>query len=184
MAIRPNIRYVQAEQYLDDLANGEICLALGWSGDVLNAAARAREANRGVVIRYNIARQGALLFFDNMAIPADAPHPRNAHLFINYMLRPEVAARNSSFVHYASANVAAYSADRPPGARQLKHLPAARGHGAPGARPAALARLHARADAGLDPLQDRPLSATRTALPGQSCLSRPRVGILTRMRGV
>jgi putrescine transport system substrate-binding protein len=108
MAIRPNIRYVQAEQYLNDLANGEICLALGWSGDVLNAAARAREANRGVVIRYNIARQGAMLFFDMMAIPADAPHPRNAHLFINYMLRPEVAARNSSFVHYASANAAAF----------------------------------------------------------------------------
>ena len=108
MAIRPNIRYVQAEQYLDDLANGEICLALGWSGDVLNAAARAREADRGVVIRYNIAKQGAVLFFDMMAIPADAPHPRNAHLFINYMLRPEVAARNSSFVHYASANAAAY----------------------------------------------------------------------------
>jgi putrescine transport system substrate-binding protein len=108
MAIRANIRYVQAEQYLDDLANGEICLALGWSGDVLNAAARAREANRGVAIRYNIPKEGAVLFFDMMAIPADAPHPRNAHLFINYMLRPEVAARNSSFVHYASANSAAY----------------------------------------------------------------------------
>ena len=87
---------------------GEICLALGWSGDVLNAAARAREANLGVVIRYNIPKEGAVLFFDMMAIPADAPHPKNAHLFINYMLRPEVAARNSSFVHYASANAAAY----------------------------------------------------------------------------
>jgi putrescine transport system substrate-binding protein len=108
MAIRPNIRYVQAEQYLDDLANGEICLALGWSGDVLNAAARAREVNRGVVVRYNIPKEGAVLFFDMMAIPADAPHPRNAHLFIDYMLRPEVAARNSSFVHYAVANSAAY----------------------------------------------------------------------------
>ena len=108
LAIRPNIRYIQAEQYMEDLANGEICLALGWSGDVLNAAVRARDANRGVVIRYTIPREGALLFFDMMAIPADAPHPRNAHLFINYMLRPEVSARNSSFVHYASANAAAY----------------------------------------------------------------------------
>jgi putrescine transport system substrate-binding protein len=108
MAIRPSIRYVQAEQYVEDLANGEICLALGWSGDVLNSAARAREANRGVVVKYNIPKEGALLFFDMMAIPADAPHPRNAHLFINYMLRPEVAARNSSFVHYPIANVAAY----------------------------------------------------------------------------
>jgi len=108
LAIRPNIRYIQAEQYVEDLANGEICLALGWSGDVLNAATRARDANRGVVIRYSIPKQGAVLFFDMMAIPADAPHPRNAHLFINYMLRPEVAARNSSFVHYASANLAAW----------------------------------------------------------------------------
>jgi putrescine transport system substrate-binding protein len=108
LAIRPNVRYIQAEQYMEDLANGEICLALGWSGDVLGAAMRAREAKRGVVIKYNIPREGALLFFDMMAIPADAPHPRNAHLFINYMLRPEVAARNSSFVHYASANAAAY----------------------------------------------------------------------------
>jgi len=108
LAIRPNIRYIQAEQYMEDLANGEICLALGWSGDVLNAAVRARDANRGVVIKYSIPREGALLFFDMMAIPADAPHPRNAHLFINYMLRPEVSARNSSFVHYASANAAAY----------------------------------------------------------------------------
>ena len=108
MAIRPYVRYVQAEQYIEDLANGEICLALGWSGDVLNAAARARDANRGNVIKYDIPREGAVLFFDMMAIPADAPHPKNAHLFINYMLRPEVAARNSSFVHYASANAAAY----------------------------------------------------------------------------
>ena len=108
MSIRPYVRYVQAEQYIEDLANGEICLALGWSGDVLNAAARARDANRGNVIKYNIPREGAVLFFDMMAIPADAPHPKNAHLFINYMLRPEVAARNSSFLHYASANAAAY----------------------------------------------------------------------------
>ena len=108
LAIRPNVRYIQAEQYMEDLANGEICLALGWSGDVLNAAVRAREAHRGVVIRYSIPKEGALLFFDMMAIPADAPHPRNAHLFINYMLRPDVSARNSSFVHYASANAAAY----------------------------------------------------------------------------
>ena len=108
MSIRPYVRYVQAEQYIEDLANGEICLALGWSGDVLNAAARARDAKRGNVIKYNIPREGAVLFFDMMAIPADAPHPKNAHLFINYMLRPEVAARNSSFVHYASANAAAY----------------------------------------------------------------------------
>jgi putrescine transport system substrate-binding protein len=108
MAIRPSVRYVDNFKYTEDLANGETCLALGWSGDVLNAAARAREARLGHTIKYNVPREGAVLFFDLMAIPADAPHPLNAHLFINYMLRPDVSARNSSLVHYAIANVAAY----------------------------------------------------------------------------
>ena len=96
MAMRPYVRYIDNFKYMEDLANGETCLALGWSGDVLNAAARAREANRGNTIRYNIPKEGAVLSIDLMAIPADAPHPGNAHLFINYMLRPEVSARNSS----------------------------------------------------------------------------------------
>ena len=74
----------------------------------MNAAARAREARRGNTIKYNVPKEGAVLFFDLMAVPADAPHPRNAQLFINYMMRPEVSARNSSLVHYATANVAAY----------------------------------------------------------------------------
>jgi putrescine transport system substrate-binding protein len=108
MSIRPYVRYLNSAKYIEDLANGEICLALGWSGDVGQAAARAREANKGNTIRYNIAREGAMLFFDMLAIPADASHPKNAHLFINYMLRPEVAARNSSFLHYTSTNAAAY----------------------------------------------------------------------------
>jgi len=108
MAIRPYIRYIDNERYLNDLANGEICLALGWSNDVLNAALRARESGNGNVIRYNIPKEGAVMFIDMMGIPADAPHPRNAHLFINYLLRPEVSARNSSFVHAATSNAAAY----------------------------------------------------------------------------
>ena len=108
MAVRPSVRYIDNFKYTEDLANGETCLALGWSGDVLNAAARAREAGRGNTIKYNVPREGAVLFFDLMAIPADAPHPRNAHLFINYMMRPDVSARNSSLVHYATANAAAY----------------------------------------------------------------------------
>jgi len=108
MAIRPYIRYIDNERYLNDLANGEICLALGWSNDVLTAAARARESGNGNVIRYNIPKEGAVMFIDMMGIPADSPHPRNAHLFINYLLRPEVSARNSSFVHAATSNAAAY----------------------------------------------------------------------------
>jgi putrescine transport system substrate-binding protein len=108
MAMRPYVRYIDNERYLNDLANGEICLALGWSNDVLNAATRAREAGNGNVIRYNIAKEGAVMFIDMMGIPADSPHPKNAHLFINYLLRPEVSARNSSFVHAATSNLAAY----------------------------------------------------------------------------
>src|SRR5579862_47335 len=108
MAIRPNIRYVDNFKYTEDLANGETCLAFGWNGDVLNAAARAREAKRGNTIKYSIPKEGAVLFFDLMAVPADAPHPHNAYLFINYMMRPEVSARNSSAVHFATSNAAAY----------------------------------------------------------------------------
>ena len=107
-AIRPYVRYVNASRYIEDLANGEVCLSLGWSGDVGQAAARAEEAANGVHIRYNIPREGAVVFFDMMAIPKDAGHPKNAHLFINYLLRPEVAAKNSSVVHYATSNAAAY----------------------------------------------------------------------------
>ncbi len=108
MSIRPYIRYVNSSKYIEDLANGEICLALGWSGDVLQAASRARDAANGNTIKYSIPKEGAVAFFDMLAIPADASHPKNAHLFINYMLRPEVAARNSSVMHYASSNAAAY----------------------------------------------------------------------------
>ena len=108
LAVRPYVRRVEAMQYLDDMANGEICLALGWSGDVAQAAVRAREAGRNSTITYRVPREGALLILDMFAIPKDAPHPRNAELFINYMLRPEVAARNSSFLHYQTSNAAAY----------------------------------------------------------------------------
>jgi putrescine transport system substrate-binding protein len=109
MAIRPYVRYINSSKYIEDLANGEICLALGWSGDVGQAALRAREAKNGNNIKYLIPKEGAVLFFDMLAIPADAPHPKNAHLFLDYLLRPDVSARNSSAVHFASSNAAAYS---------------------------------------------------------------------------
>jgi putrescine transport system substrate-binding protein len=102
MAIRPYIRYVHSSRYIDDLANGEICLALGWSGDVKQARDRAREAGKPIDLAYSIPKEGAIENFDMLAIPADAPHPTNAHLFINYLLRPEVAARNSNLVKYAN----------------------------------------------------------------------------------
>jgi len=106
LAIRPYLRYVHSSRYIDDLANGEICLALGWSGDVKQARDRAKDAGKGIEIKYSIPREGTVMNFDMLAIPADAPHPHNAHLFINYLLEPEVAAKNSNLVKYANINTA------------------------------------------------------------------------------
>ncbi|MGC2459975.1 MAG: polyamine ABC transporter substrate-binding protein [Steroidobacteraceae bacterium] len=108
LAIRPYVRYINSSKYIEDLANGDICLALGWSGDVGQARARAAEAGKTFKIRYHVAKEGAIMFFDMLAIPADAPHPNNAHLFINYLLRPDVAAKNSSAMHFTTSNAAAY----------------------------------------------------------------------------
>jgi putrescine transport system substrate-binding protein len=108
MKIRPYIRLIDSSKYIEDLANGEICLALGWNGDVGQSASRATEAGKGITIKYNIPKEGAIMFFDMLAIPSDAAHPKNAHLFMNYLLRPEIAAKNSSSVHYAVSNSAAY----------------------------------------------------------------------------
>ncbi len=105
-AIRPYVRYVNSSRYIDDLANGEICLALGWSGDVKQAEVRASQAGRTYAIAYSIPREGAVENFDTLAIPANAPHPRNANLFINYLLDPHVAARNSNLVKYANGDSA------------------------------------------------------------------------------
>src|SRR6187402_2473060 len=108
MSVRPYIRLINSSKYIEDLANGEICLAMGWSGDALQARDRASEASKPFTIKYNIPKEGAVMFFDNMAIPADASHVKNAHLFINYMLRPEVAAKNSNFLSYANSNAASW----------------------------------------------------------------------------
>jgi putrescine transport system substrate-binding protein len=108
LSIRPYVRYINSSKYIEDLANGEICLAMGWSGDIGQARARAREAGKDVKIRYSIPKEGAIMFFDMLAIPADAHHVGNAHLFIDYLLRADVAARNSSTEHYATSNAAAY----------------------------------------------------------------------------
>jgi len=105
-AVRPYIKNFHSSNYIEQLANGEICLALGWSGDVLQASGRAEEANNGVELSYRIPKEGAVMFFDQLAIPKDAKHPKNAHLFIDYLLRPEVAAKNSSYISYANANAA------------------------------------------------------------------------------
>jgi putrescine transport system substrate-binding protein len=104
--IAPYIQKFHSSEYINALANGDICLAFGWSGDVLQAATRAEEAGNGVKIEYHIPIEGAYMWFDNMAIPADAQHIEEAHEFINYMMRPEVIAKASNYVQYANGNLA------------------------------------------------------------------------------
>ncbi|MBA4501089.1 polyamine ABC transporter substrate-binding protein [Marinobacterium marinum] len=105
--VRSHIRYFHSSQYINDLANGDICVAHGYSGDVLQARDRAAEAGNGVEIAYVVPAQGALMWTDVMAIPADAPNPTAAHAFINYLLQPEVIAPITDYVAYANANLAA-----------------------------------------------------------------------------
>lgn len=107
LSIRPHVRYFNSSQYIDDLGNGEVCLSIGYSGDVFIAQAAAAEANAGVEVAYVIPKEGALKWFDLFAIPADAPHVDNAHKFIDFMLRPDIAAANTNYVFYASGNKAA-----------------------------------------------------------------------------
>lgn len=102
--IRPYIRYFHNAQYINDLANGDICVAQGYSGDILQARDRAEEAGNKVAIQYIIPKESALLWIDTIAIPADAPHPDNAHAFINFLLTPEVIAEISNEISYANAN--------------------------------------------------------------------------------
>jgi putrescine transport system substrate-binding protein len=107
VAIRPNIRYFDTQRMISDLANGEICLAVGYNGDILQARDRAEENKTGQEIAYYIPKEGTIIWFDSYLIPKDAPHPKNAHAFINYMLRPEVIAAVSNTVNYANGNAAA-----------------------------------------------------------------------------
>ena len=101
--IRPYIRNFHSSSYINDLANGDVCLVVGWSGDVIQARDRADEAKNGVHIAYSIPKEGAPQWFDMMAIPKDAKHVDNAYAFINNMLDPKVAAANTNFVTYPNA---------------------------------------------------------------------------------
>lgn len=106
-AVKPSIRYFHSSQYIDDLGNGEICLALGYSGDIFIAADAAANAGQGNEVTYVIPEEGAATLFDFLAIPADAPHPDNAHKFIDYILKPEVVAEITNYVFYANPNLPA-----------------------------------------------------------------------------
>jgi putrescine transport system substrate-binding protein len=102
-AVRPFVRSVNSAQYSGDLANGDLCLVLGWSGDIILSRERAREAGKSLALAFSIPREGTVSNFDVLAIPAGAAHPANAHLFINYLLRPEVAAKNTNALMYANS---------------------------------------------------------------------------------
>ncbi len=105
-SVREYVRYFHSSQYISDLANGETCVSVGWSGDVFQAADRAAEADRGVNVWYAIPKEGALVWFDMLAVPEDAPNVENAHAFINYLMEPDVIAEITNYVWYANANEA------------------------------------------------------------------------------
>ncbi|WP_350575534.1 polyamine ABC transporter substrate-binding protein [Pseudomonas sp. HY2-MNA-CIBAN-0224] len=104
MKVRPYISYFHSSKYTSDLANGNICVAVGFSGDILQAETRAKEAKNGIEIGYSIPKEGAAIWFDMVAMPADAPDEKAAYSFMNYLLRPDVMAGISNYVHYANGN--------------------------------------------------------------------------------
>jgi len=104
--IRPYITQFSSVGYINDLANGTVCVALGWSGDINIARQRAIDNHTGMHIVALIPKSGGMLVIDTLAIPADAPHPNNAELFMNYIMRPEVHAAQTNKVYYANSNLA------------------------------------------------------------------------------
>jgi putrescine transport system substrate-binding protein len=106
MAVRPYIQKFHSSEYINALANGDICVAVGWSGDILQARDRAAEADNGVEIEYHAFAEGSLMWFDQMAIPVDAPNPEGAHKFLNFIMDAQNMAAASNYVYYANGNAA------------------------------------------------------------------------------
>ncbi len=102
MRVKPSIKKFHSSEYINALASGDICLAVGWAGDSFQARNRAQEARNGVEIDYVIPKEGTLISLDNLAIPKDAEHVTEAHALIDFLLRPEVAARNSKVTNFAN----------------------------------------------------------------------------------
>lgn len=104
-AVRPYVQKYHSSEYISALANGDICVAFGWSGDILQSRDRAAEAGNGIEIAYNAPVEGALMWFDQMAIPVDAPNPEGAHAFLNFILDAQNMADASNYVYYANGNL-------------------------------------------------------------------------------
>lgn len=107
MKIRPNIAYFHSAKYMTDIANGNICVAIGYSGSFYQFANRAKEAGNGVVVDWRLPKEGAPLWFDSFAIPASAQNVEEAHEFLNTLLDPQVIASTSNFLGYPNPNKAA-----------------------------------------------------------------------------
>ncbi len=107
LKIRPYVRNINSSEYIEALANGDLCVAVGYNGDIMQARDRAHEAKNGIDIHYIVPKEGSVLWFDMLAIPKDAPHPDSAYAFINYMMTPQVIADVSNYKRYANANAAA-----------------------------------------------------------------------------
>ncbi len=106
-SVRPFVSQFHSSSYINNLANGEICVAVGYSGDILQAQTRAIEAKNGVKIEYSIPKEGTAVWFDMLVIPSDAKNPEAAHKFINFLLRPDIIADITNYVSYANPNLAA-----------------------------------------------------------------------------
>ena len=107
LSVRPYIKKFDSVNYLTSLPNGDVCMAMTWSGDYATAMARAEEAKLKIKLAYFIPKEGSLIWFDNMYIPADAPHVANAHKFLEYLMQPQVMADVTDYIHYANSNAAA-----------------------------------------------------------------------------
>ena len=107
LKIRPYIQYFHASKYISDLANGNVCVVIGFNGDIVQAAASAKEAKNGIDIAYSIPDEGTTLWFDMMVMPKSAPHEKNGYAYMNYLLEPKVIANISNSIHYANPNAAA-----------------------------------------------------------------------------
>ncbi|TPG74107.1 polyamine ABC transporter substrate-binding protein [Pseudomonas arsenicoxydans] len=107
LKIRPYVQYFHASKYISDLANGNVCAVIGFNGDVVQAAASAKEANNGIDIAYSIPDEGSTLWFDMVVMPKSAPHEKNGYAYMNYLLTPQVIANISNSIHYANPNSAA-----------------------------------------------------------------------------
>ncbi|MGK0500548.1 MAG: putrescine transport system substrate-binding protein [Oceanicoccus sp.] len=103
-SIRPYIKYISSTKMLLDLPSEEVCIAMSWSGDYAIASNRAKEAGLDIELAYVLPKEGILDWYDNAYIPVDAPHPNNAYLFLDYILRPEIIAKATNYIGYANAN--------------------------------------------------------------------------------